>query len=245
MTLTEDKVKNAVVAYLTRKDFKGIKIKTGTEKGPDITAEFVSSHRRMLIEAKGDPSSDYKKPGQGHQAYFLQGLGQLLTRVQARSTYEVYGLAYPSSYRPLFLRRIDPYLLKVLRTELFFVGENREVQRLNWSQFKHLREQELRRDKGKTTKAKAEGKLSILDAAAKVLARAAKPMQCGDIIKVALAKGYWVTRGKTPAATLSAAINREIAANGEASRFRRAEVNATRGEKAVILRGHFALRNSS
>jgi len=36
-----------------------------------------------------------------------------------------------------------------------------------------------------------------------------------------LAKGLWHTNGKTPAATIYAAIIREIASKGNASRFRK------------------------
>ena len=38
-----------------------------------------------------------------------------------------------------------------------------------------------------------------------------------------LAKGLWKTSGKTPAATIYAAIIREIAAKGSESRFRKVE----------------------
>ena len=61
--------------------------------------------------------------------------------------------------------------------------------------------------------------LSGLDAAAKVLAEAGKPMNCTDIVKEALAKGCWQTKGKTPHSTLYAAAIREIAAKGKDARF--------------------------
>ena len=64
---------------------------------------------------------------------------------------------------------------------------------------------------------------SGLDAAAKVLTEAKGPMNCREIVERALAKGYWKTSGKTPAATIYAAIIREIAAKGDASRFRKVE----------------------
>jgi len=67
-------------------------------------------------------------------------------------------------------------------------------------------------------------RLSGLDAAAKVLALgSALPMRCGDIVKIMIDRGYWQTNGKTPAATIHAAITREIAAKGDASRFRKVE----------------------
>ena len=62
---------------------------------------------------------------------------------------------------------------------------------------------------------------SGLDAAAKVLAEAKEPMGCKDIVQQMLAKGLWRTKGRTPAATITAAIGREIASKGDASRFRK------------------------
>lgn len=87
--------------------------------------------------------------------------------------------------------------------------------------------------KGKKLKAarpKGERKPGCLDAAARVLGEAGKPMQCGEIIEQALAKGYWQTKGRTPSATLYAAIIREIAAKGKDARFRKVE----RGKFALV-----------
>jgi uncharacterized Zn finger protein (UPF0148 family) len=65
----------------------------------------------------------------------------------------------------------------------------------------------------------AKGQMSGLDAAVKVLAEEGKPLDCKTIVERALAKGYWATGGKTPHATLYAAILREIQAKGSAARF--------------------------
>jgi len=62
---------------------------------------------------------------------------------------------------------------------------------------------------------------SGLDAAAKVLAEAGEPMSCKAIVERMLAQGLWQTKGKTPAATIYAAIIREIAAKGDKARFRK------------------------
>ena len=71
----------------------------------------------------------------------------------------------------------------------------------------------------------AEGpkRASGLDAAARVLAEAGEPMNCKAIVERALEKGYWKTNGRTPAATISAAVTREIAAKGDDARFRKTE----------------------
>jgi hypothetical protein len=73
---------------------------------------------------------------------------------------------------------------------------------------------------GKTKAPKAEGKMSALDAAAKVLAEEGQPMSAKELIEAMSAKGYWTSPGgKTPEATLSAALGTEINKKGDASRF--------------------------
>ena len=64
---------------------------------------------------------------------------------------------------------------------------------------------------------------SGLDAAAKVLADAGEPLNTKTMVERMLAKGLWKTGGKTPAATIYAAIIREIAVKGSKARFRKTE----------------------
>jgi hypothetical protein len=62
--------------------------------------------------------------------------------------------------------------------------------------------------------------MSALAAAAKVLAETDVPMTCKELIGAMAARGYWTSPGgKTPEATLNAALLREIALKGEQSRF--------------------------
>ena len=71
---------------------------------------------------------------------------------------------------------------------------------------------------------KAGGKLSCLDAAAKVLAEKKAPMTTKEMIDVMAAKGLWSSpNGQTPAATLYSAILREIKTKGNESRFVKAD----------------------
>lgn len=72
------------------------------------------------------------------------------------------------------------------------------------------------------------GTMSGLDAAAKVLTDAGAPLNAKEILERIQKANLWKTKGKTPQATLYAAIIREIAAKGDGSRFRKTE------------RGHFA-----
>jgi hypothetical protein len=63
-------------------------------------------------------------------------------------------------------------------------------------------------------------KLSALDAAAKVLAETGQTMSCQELIAAMAAKGYWTSpAGRTPHATLYAAVLRELQAKGTSARF--------------------------
>jgi hypothetical protein len=77
------------------------------------------------------------------------------------------------------------------------------------------------------------GGMSGLDAAAKVLADAGKPLTTQEIVERAIKSGLWKTEGKTPAATIYAAIIREIAKKGAAGRFRKTD----RGHFTVAKKG--------
>jgi hypothetical protein len=71
---------------------------------------------------------------------------------------------------------------------------------------------------------KPEGKLSCLDAAAKVLGESKEPMNTKEMIEAMAAKGLWSSpNGQTPAATLYSAILREIKTKGNESRFKKTE----------------------
>ena len=77
---------------------------------------------------------------------------------------------------------------------------------------------------------KRESKLSALDAAAQVLASAKEPLNTKAMIEQMSAKGLWTSPGgKTPHATLYAAILREINDKGKEARF----VKADRGQFTV------------
>ncbi len=78
----------------------------------------------------------------------------------------------------------------------------------------------------------ADKRLSLLDAAAKVLGEAKAPLNCKMMIEAMTSKGYWKPSqgGKTPSNTLHAAIGTEIKKKGDAARFEK------------VGRGQFGLR---
>ena len=86
----------------------------------------------------------------------------------------------------------------------------------------------------KPAKEKAK-RTSALDAAATVLAASKEPLRTKDIVEAMSAKGLWSSpNGKTPEATLHAALMREIKTKGNASRFKKGErgLFATSGKAA-------------
>ena len=69
---------------------------------------------------------------------------------------------------------------------------------------------------------KTAAKLSALDAAVRVLAEAGQPMTCPEMIEAMAAGGYWKSpAGRTPSATLSSAILRELETKSDQARFQK------------------------
>lgn len=78
--------------------------------------------------------------------------------------------------------------------------------------------------KTKDQKEKKPKRVSALDAAAQVLASAAEPMRAKAIVEAMETKGLWKSPGgKTPDATLYAAMIREITRKGDKARFKKAD----------------------
>ena len=131
MPLTEDRVKNAVIAKPASMNDLLRVIKSLSEHGVDITARHQRYGRYFLVEVKGDPSAGVRSAGAGREVRFLRGLGQLITRIHPDRGY-YYGLAFPSSYRDTVVRRLQPRLHKRLQIHLFFVDDRLRVEHLRW-----------------------------------------------------------------------------------------------------------------
>ena len=67
------------------------------------------------------------------------------------------------------------------------------------------------------------GPLSLLDATAIVLRESRTALSTREIIELIVARALWQPTGATPWATLNAALNRDIQANGSKSRFSKKE----------------------
>ena len=73
----------------------------------------------------------------------------------------------------------------------------------------------------KTPKAEKPKRVGALSAAVRVLTESGKPLRSGELIDLMAERGYWSSpNGRTPAATLYAAMIREIKNKGKEARFR-------------------------
>jgi len=61
--------------------------------------------------------------------------------------------------------------------------------------------------------------MKSLDAIYQVLKEAGKPLEISEITRLILEQGLWSTQGKTPIATISAALSSDVKENGTLSRF--------------------------
>ncbi len=74
----------------------------------------------------------------------------------------------------------------------------------------------------KATKEAKPKRVSAIDAAAQVLQQRGEPMNARDLIAAMTKQGLWTSpNGKTPHATLYAAMLREISAKGAKARFKK------------------------
>jgi hypothetical protein len=210
--ITEPKVKRAMRAYYDGKGFKELDSSEGHEPGWDL----VFRHRRggtyVFVEAKGEGRAK-----QGMESSIIHGLGQIVARF-SRHRNHISCLALPAGWTRRALRKISKDVLRVLNLRVALVDTNgcvREITLRNYDVYSAGQARRPRRRAG--------ARLSLLDLTAEVLAKAKKPMSCGAIVAKVLATGRWQTKGKTPYATLYAAILREIGAKGDAARFRRTD----------------------
>jgi short subunit dehydrogenase-like uncharacterized protein len=76
----------------------------------------------------------------------------------------------------------------------------------------------------KAKKAKSDGKLSALNAAARVLESFAEPMTTKELVEAMASRGLWTSPGgATPERTLYSAILRELNLKGSNARFVKTE----------------------
>ena len=129
-------MKQQVVRWLSSNGWGFIDYKQDRERGVDIQAKHLREGRVYAIEAKGDPDPERTKQPQGvrHNS-FLVGLGQVLTRMDARRRVS-YGVAVPETYAPLVYKRVPWQVARRLDLRFLIVAHSGEVQEVTWEGLK-------------------------------------------------------------------------------------------------------------
>src|SRR3989338_2408616 len=100
--LTEDFVQEHIIKHLTSNGWStSLKSKTLKGHGVDIKVRNDKFSRYWLIEVKGDAGPNAKYPKSHREVNFNLALGQIITRMQTKSTraYKYrykYGVGYPA-----------------------------------------------------------------------------------------------------------------------------------------------------
>jgi len=133
--LDEKFVRKSVIKYLDRKGYdRKLQEKETYEHGIDIKVRHNRYPRYFLVEVKGEPQDNVKYPHSGREVYFIQVLGQIVTRMNYKAKYK-YGIGLPETYTKKILTRLSKTLLKKLKLYIFLVNKTGKVTEINWSNF--------------------------------------------------------------------------------------------------------------
>lgn len=143
--ITEDFVQSSLIKYLEQNGWsKSLKSAELWEHGVDIKVRNNKFSRYWLIEAKGDPSATVKSPGGSRSSGFNSALGQIITRMHraGRRVYKYgykYGIAFPTSYRSMILKKIPFDVMDKLNLYLFFVDHKGVVEEIDWKKMMKIK----------------------------------------------------------------------------------------------------------
>src|SRR3989338_2159690 len=113
--MDEDFVQNSIVAWLSKNNWRILKIATKKEKGVDIKAKHSKYGRYYFIETKGSSSPEVD---------FVYSLGQIITRMKnSRSTRYYYALGLTQQSASIALRRLPFHVAKKLLLHIFSVDK--------------------------------------------------------------------------------------------------------------------------
>lgn len=129
--LREEFVKNSIIIWLTRNEWKVLKISSLQGQGVDIKAK--KGNRYFFIETKGE-----SEKSQGNEVRFVYGLGQIVTRMSviAKHAY-IYALASPSSVAKIAVRRIPWQIARKLSLYVFSVSKDGKVKQYSWQDLRN------------------------------------------------------------------------------------------------------------
>lgn len=123
--IREDFVQNKIIEWLSRNDWRLVKLATLSEAGVDIKARHNKYSRYYLIECKGTNGSS-----SGNEVAFVYSLGQIITRMNTSGkTRYYYGLGLPKGSADKAVKRIPYQIAKKLLLHIFSVDKKGNVVR--------------------------------------------------------------------------------------------------------------------
>ena len=121
--LSEDKVKEYVIKWLSRNDYGDFTYGDKKDRGPDIKAKKNGYGVYYIIEAKKEGAT-----APLNDNYFLNSLGQIITRMNVgKRTKYSYGLALPEKSAKIALRRIPWQVCEKLNLRVLMVSKDGTV----------------------------------------------------------------------------------------------------------------------
>jgi hypothetical protein len=130
--LKEEQIQARAVEHLSKNGWIITNQKSLGEHGVDITAK-KGYGRFFYLECKGD-----SKNGPQRESYFVQALGQLVTRM-SRTDWQRFGLVFPKSFLPR-LKRIPWLFAKRNNVSVWLVDEKGKIEEYTWKELKKIQD---------------------------------------------------------------------------------------------------------
>ncbi|MCI0597432.1 MAG: hypothetical protein L0Z48_12980 [candidate division Zixibacteria bacterium] len=131
--LKEQFVKEKIVNWLFRNGWgRNLRIGELRKPGVDIRVRHNEYARYFLIETKGEGKSRQVDDGT-----FVNGLGQLITRMETGAKYR-YGLGLPYKSADIALKRVPWQIAKKLWLSIFSVDKKGKVKHYEWKEIKEF-----------------------------------------------------------------------------------------------------------
>jgi hypothetical protein len=135
MIISEQFVKNTIIGWLNKNNWRIISISEEGKHGVDIKARHTKYARYYFIETKGDPGKNVKYPDSRREVSFIQVLGQIILRIKSKSR-DYYAIGLPISYSRKVFNRLPWQLSKKLILNVFLVDKDKKVRLITWKELK-------------------------------------------------------------------------------------------------------------
>jgi len=135
MVISEQFVKNRIITWLGKNNWRCVEISEEGRHGVDIKAKHNKYPRYYYIETKGEPDKNVKHPSSRMEVNFVYALGQILLRMKTKSR-NYYAIGLPKNYSKKVKSRLSSNICKKLNLHIFLVNSEGNIERLTWKNLK-------------------------------------------------------------------------------------------------------------